>query len=60
MIGWSHEACIANIGQVVCNQRFLILPGVRVPKLAAHVIKLATTRIADDWQGKYRRRPVLA
>jgi len=59
-IGWSNEACIANIGQVVCNQRFLILPGVQVPKLASCVLHLAAGRIADDWQARYQTRPVLA
>ncbi len=60
LIGWSNEACIANIDQVICNQRFLILPGVRVPKLASQVLKMASHQIVDDWQDKYRTRPVLA
>ncbi len=60
MIGWSNEARIANIGQVVCNQRLLILPGIEVPKLASQVLRMATQRIADDWQAKYHIRPVLA
>jgi len=60
LIGWSNEACIANIGQVICNQRFLILPGVRVPKLASRVLRMAGQQIADDWEARYRTRPVLA
>jgi len=60
LIGWSNEACIANIGQVACNQQFLILPGVQVPKLASCVLNMAAGRIADDWQARYQARPVLA
>ncbi len=29
VIGWSADARVANIGQVVCNHRFLLLSGVR-------------------------------
>ncbi|MYI82968.1 MAG: IS4 family transposase [Chloroflexi bacterium] len=60
MIGWSSEACMSNIGQVVCNQRFLILPGVRVPKLASRVLGMAAQRVAQDWEERYHVRPVLA
>ncbi|MCY4050199.1 MAG: DUF4338 domain-containing protein [Gammaproteobacteria bacterium] len=42
LIGWYGEACIPNIGQVVCNQRFLILPGVQVLKLASRVLQMAS------------------
>ena len=35
------------------NTRFLILPGVRVPHLASHLLGLAARRIQADWQRKY-------
>jgi len=35
------------------NTRFLILPWVRVPHLASHVLGAVTRRIRADWQGKY-------
>lgn len=60
MIGWSADACLANIAKVVCNQRFLLLPSVRVRGLASHVLRLATRRIAHDWAQRYGVRPVLA
>ncbi len=34
-IGWSQEAQDANIGRVVNNGRFLLLPGVRVHGVAS-------------------------
>jgi hypothetical protein len=58
-IGWSDAARVHNLGRVVCNSRFLIRSGVRVPNLASHVLGLATRRIASDWQQRYGQRPVL-
>jgi hypothetical protein len=55
-IGWSvaqrqrHLGCLAN------QQRFLILPWVRVPHLASHLLCLATRRLAADWQTRYGHR----
>ncbi len=60
VIGWSADARIANIGRVVCNNRFLLLPGVRVKGLASRVLRLAAERIAGDWAAAYGERPVLA
>ena len=58
-IGWSVDARVANIGKVVCNHRFLPLPGVRVKGLASQVLRLATGRIGEDWAAAYGERPVL-
>ena len=58
-IGWSVDARVANIGKVVCNHRFLLLPGVRVKGLASRVLRLATGRIGEDWAAAYGERPVL-
>ena len=59
MIGWSADARLAHIGRVVSNHRFLLLPGVRVPKLASAVVRRAAARIADDWSAVYGQTPVL-
>ena len=59
-IGWSADARVANIGKVVCNNRFLLLTGVRVKGLASRALRLATARVADDWAATYGERPVLA
>ena len=58
-IGWSGDARVANIGKVVCNHRFLLLPVVRVKGLASQVLRLATGRIVEDWAAAYGERPVL-
>jgi hypothetical protein len=35
------------------NTRFLILPWVKVPHLASHILGLICRRISSDWQEKY-------
>lgn len=58
-IGWSEAARRANLQRLVGNDRFLILPTVRVENLASHVLSLAICRLADDWEKRYQLRPVL-
>src|SRR2546422_9030740 len=59
-IGWCENARRANLQQVVCNDRFLILPTVHVQNLASHVLALTLLRLPADWQQRYAVRPVLA
>jgi len=58
-IGWSEPAIRANLQRVVCNSRFLIGPGVKVPNLASHVLSQILQRISADWQERYGYEPVL-
>ena len=41
-IGWSADARADNLGRVICNHRFLVLPQVRVQGLASRAPRLAT------------------
>jgi hypothetical protein len=59
-IGWTEAARRAHLDRVICNSRFLILPTVHVPNLASHVLSLALSRVAEDWENRYKVRPVLA
>ena len=43
----------AGLQMVANNTRFLILPWVRVPGLASHVLGQVARRVAADWQEKY-------
>lgn len=52
-IGWSEGAHRANLQQVVSNSRFLILPSVKVPHLASHVMGQMLRRVSKDWQDRY-------
>jgi hypothetical protein len=52
-IGWSVEQRRHGLGGIANQQRFLILPWVRVPHLASHLLALATRRLSQDWQARY-------
>lgn len=58
-IGWSPAARRAHLPRVVCNSRFLLRPGVRVPHLASHVLALCAARLPQDWQARYGVTPLL-
>jgi len=58
-IGWSNEGRQEQLNQIVNNSRFLILPHVRVPHLASHVLGLALRRLRSDWRGRYGYEPSL-
>ena len=58
-IGWSEPARQAHLHQVVANDRFVIVPSVRVKNLASRVLALAAQRLPVDWQARYGYRPLL-
>lgn len=59
-IGWSAEQRARQLGLIVNNSRFLILPHVRVPHLASHILGLILRRLRCDWEAKYHIVPCLA
>lgn len=58
-IGWDHETRQQQLVKVVNNTRFLILPWIRVPHLASHILGRICRRIRADWQDYYQRDIVL-
>ena len=56
-IDWSERARRRNLQLVVSNSRFLLVP--KIPNLASHVLSLAVSRLASDWEERYGYRPVL-
>lgn len=56
-IGWSEEARKSNLGKVVCNSRFLLVP--RISHLASHVLSLCSRRLRRDWVERYGVKPML-
>lgn len=52
-IGWSAEARRRNIRFIAYNTRFLILPWVRVPHLASHLLGKMTSGLSRDWERMY-------
>ena len=52
-LGWSAQARRRNIRFLAYNTRFLILPWVRVPHLASHILAKVTRALSDDWERMY-------
>jgi hypothetical protein len=52
-IGWDRRIREKNLGYVTNNTRFLILPWVKVPHLASHILSRVCRRISSDWTTKY-------
>ena len=55
-IGWSAQQRAQGLQFIANNSRFLILPWLRVPHLASHILSQIAQRIAADWQRRYRHR----
>lgn len=52
-LGWGCPDRERQLSEIANNTRFLILPWVRVPHLASHVLGRVARRIDRDWRGKY-------
>ncbi len=52
-IGWSAEARRRNIRFIAYNTRFLILPWIRVPHLASHILGRIASALPGDWERMY-------
>jgi len=52
-IGWDAPTRQRRLGYVANNTRFLILPWVKVPHLASHVLGRIARQISEDWRRKY-------
>jgi len=52
-IGWSPAERKRNIHLIAYNTRFLILPWVRVPHLASHILGRMAGTLSADWERMY-------
>jgi len=52
-IGWNAEQRRTHLHLLTNNTRFLILPWVRVPHLASHLLGQLAAGLSADWQHKY-------
>lgn len=52
-LGWDKNTRGRNINLTTNNTRFLILPWVRIPHLASHMLGLISRRINGDWISRY-------
>ena len=58
-IGWSNEEREEHLDRVVDNNRFLILPWVRVKNLASHLLSRVVKRLPEDWREIYGTEPLV-
>lgn len=52
-IGWDRPTRERHLSLLANNTRFLVLPWVRVPHLASHLLSLALRRLNADWEARY-------
>ncbi len=52
-VGWSPAQRTANIRLIAYQSRFLILPWIRVPHLASHLLGRMSRQLSSDWQRIY-------
>lgn len=52
-IGWDQETRKKNIPLMAYNSRFLILPWIRIPYLASHILSRVGKIISRDWENLY-------
>jgi Domain of unknown function (DUF4338) len=52
-IGWSVPARRKNIHLIAYNTRFLVLPWVKVPHLASHLLARIARELSGDWGRRY-------
>jgi Druantia protein DruA len=58
-IGWNRQQRERNLHYLVNNARFLILPWVQSKNLASKILGMTARQLPDDWENRYRIRPVL-
>ena len=48
-----------NLPLVIDNARFLILPWIRIPNLASHILSVVCRQLPREWTERYNTSPVL-
>jgi len=58
-VGWDENERVAMLPRLINNNRFLILPEVRIQNLASKVLSLAVKKVCVDWKRQYDRTPCM-
>jgi len=59
-IGWNEEQKLAGLQHIVNNNRFLILPWVRIKNLASHLLSRTLKLLQKDWYRLYKTKLIIA
>ena len=58
-IGWDEKTRFSLLPHIICNNRFLLLPFVKVRNLASHVLSISLKQLARDWKKQYEIEPFM-
>jgi len=58
-IGWNDEQRLKYLPLIINNNRFLILPWVKVKNLASHILSQSIKLIRTDWPAHHNAKPLL-
>jgi len=58
-IGWDESTRLSKLRHVLSNNRFLILPWIRVRNLASHILSKALLQLRVDWAKQYDVTPYM-
>ncbi|MDR1519300.1 MAG: DUF4338 domain-containing protein [Planctomycetota bacterium] len=58
-VGWDEATRIEQLPHLLNNNRFLILPWVRVRHLASHLLALSVKRVRADWERQFGVKPYM-
>lgn len=58
-IGWNAQQRVGGLHRIVNNARFLILPWVKCPGLASHILSAIPKALRADWTVRYGYEPLL-
>ena len=58
-IGWSEEVRQSKLPHLLTNNRFLILPWIRIRNLASHVLSKSLRQLREDWEKQYEITPYM-
>ena len=58
-VGWSEEVRVSNQQHILSNNRFLILPWIRINNLASHILSKSLRQLREDWEKQYEVTPYM-
>ena len=58
-IGWDEKTRLSKLQHVLSNNRFLILPWIRIRNLASYILSKALIKLREDWVKQYDVAPYI-
>jgi SRSO17 transposase len=58
-VGWDENTRLKYLPHLINNNRFLILPWIRVKNLASHILALSLREVRADWKKQYDVEPYM-